>query len=178
MLDRPMNQWGERDFLRRAYIFARDYSIDPSTQCGAILVPVSSNGTNLVTFGVNRFPKGVKCTPELLANREKKLFRIEHAERDAIFKAAMQGFPTLNATLYCPWYACSECAKAIIGAGIKRVVGHTTVMEKTPDRWMVTIREADEMLDDAGVIRDYLEGDLFDGDPDYSVLFDGRKFIP
>jgi len=172
-----MNQWSERDFLRRAYIYARDHSIDPSTQCGAILVP-ASNGTNLVTFGTNRFPKGVKCTSELLADREKKYFRIEHAERDAIFKAAMQGFPTLDATLYCPWYACSECAKAIIGAGIRRVVGHTTVMEMTPERWMVTIREADKMLDEAGVKRDYLEGDLFDGDPAYRVLFNGELWIP
>lgn len=177
MLDRSMNQWSERDFLRRAYIYARDQSIDPSTQCGAILVPVS-NGTNLVTFGTNRFPKGVKCTSELLADRKKKYFRIEHAERDAILKAAKQGFPTLNATLYCPWYACSDCAKAIIGAGIKRVVGHVSIMEKTPMRWLKSIMEADEMLDEAGVIRDYLEGDLFQGDSNYAVLFNGELWIP
>lgn len=176
MLNRPMNQWSERDFLRRAYIYARDHSIDPSTQCGAVLVP--NNGTNLVTFGTNRFPKGVKCTPELLADREKKYFRIQHAERDAILKAAMQGFPTDGAILYAPWYACSDCAKAIIGAGIKRVVGHVSIMEKTPDRWRTSIEEADEMLDEAGVIRDYLEGDLFDGDPVYSVLFDGKLWVP
>ncbi len=177
MLDKPMDQWSEHDFLRRAYIHARDYSIDPSTQCGAVLVP-AGNDTNLVTFGTNRFPQGVKCTPELLADRVQKYFRIEHAERDAILKAARQGFPTDNATLYCPWYACSECAKAIIGAGIRRVVGHTTVMEMTPVRWMATIREADEMLDEAGVKRVYLEGDLFDGDPAYRVLFNGGFWIP
>ena len=177
MLDRPMNQWSERDFLRRAYIYARDHSIDPSTQCGAILVP-ARNGTSLVTFGTNGFPKGVKCTPELLANREKKYFRIQHAERDCIMKAAMQGFATDGATIYAPWYSCNFCAQDIICAGIKRMVGHVSIMEKTPDRWMMTIREADEMLDEAGVIRDYLEGDLFDGDPAYSVLFDGKLWVP
>lgn len=177
MLDKPMDQWSERDFLRRAYIHARDYSLDPSTQCGAILVP-NGNRLNLATLGTNRFPKGVKCTPELLANREKKYFRIQHAERDAILKAARNGYSTEGATLYCPWYSCSECAKAIIGAGIRRVVGHTIVMDMTPGRWTATIEEANIMLDEAGVIRDYLGGNLFDGDSAYQVLFNGELWIP
>ena len=29
MLDKHINEWSERDFLRRAYIHARDHSIDP-----------------------------------------------------------------------------------------------------------------------------------------------------
>lgn len=177
MLDRPMNQWSERDFLRRAYIYARDHSIDPSTKCGAILVP---NGDRVLqsTFGTNRFPPGVKCTPELLADRDKKIFRIQHAERDCITKAAMRGTATENATIFCPWFACNYCAQDIICAGIKRMVGHVSIMEKTPDRWRASIEEADEMLDEAGVKRDYLEGDLFDGDPAYRVLFDGEFWIP
>ncbi len=177
MLDKPMDQWSERDFLRRAYIHARDHSPDTSTQCGAILVPAGSRW-NLATLGTNRFPPGVKCTPELLADRDKKIFRIQHAERDCIMKAARNGFTTDGAIMYCPWFACSYCAQDIICAGIKRMVGHQSIRDKTPERWMMTIREADEMLDEAGVIRDYLEGDLFEGDPTYSVLFDGELWIP
>jgi len=177
MLDKPMDQWSELDFLRRAYIYAKYHSIDPSTQCGAVFVPAEYR-SNLVTFGANRFPKGVKVTPELLADRDKKLFRMQHAERAAIYKAALQGFPTIDGTLYAPWFSCSECAKTIIDTGVRRVVGHVSVMKKTPERWIDTICEADEMLDDAGVERVYLEGDLFQGDPAYSVLFDGSYWIP
>ena len=177
MLDKHMNQWSELDFLRRAYIYARDESVDKSTQCGAILVP-DGNRVLQSTLGTNRFPPGVKCTPELLADRDKKLFRIQHAERDAIMKAAARGTATFGGTIYCPWFACNYCAQDIICAGIKRMVGHLPIMEKTPDRWLDSIHEADEMLDEAGVIRDYLEGDLFDGDPAYSVLFDGKLWVP
>jgi hypothetical protein len=58
------------------------------------------------------------------------------------------------------------------------MVGHVSIMEKTPDRWRASIEEADEMLDEAGVVRDYIEGDLFEGDPAYSVLFNGELWIP
>ncbi len=176
MLDKPVDQWTEFDFLRRAYIHARDYSLDPSTQCGAVLLPVG--GVELVTFGTNRFPPGVDCTSEMLADRETKYFRVQHAERDCILKAARNGFATQDATLYCPWFSCAECAKAIICAGIKRVVGHRSIMRKTPQRWRGTIHAADRMLDEAGVERDYLEGDLFDGDSSYSVLFDKELWVP
>jgi dCMP deaminase len=176
MLDKPMNEWIELDYLRRAYIYARDFSIDPSTQCGAVLVP--EGRPNLATFGANRFPKGVKVTPELLADRNSKLCRIQHAERDAIYKAALNGLTTLDATLYAPWFACNECAKAIIASGIKLVVGHQTIMKMTPERWRFSIEEADKMLDEAGVGRIYLEGDLFEGDSHYAVLFNGELWIP
>jgi deoxycytidylate deaminase len=103
---------------------------------------------------------------------------MQHAERAAICKAALNGYSTLNATLYAPWFACNECALDIIDAGIKLVVGHQTIMKMTPERWRVSIEEADEMLDEAGVGRIYLEGDLFGGDPAYSVLFNGELWIP
>ena len=177
MLDKPIDQWSERDFLRRAYIHARDHSLDPSTQCGAILVP-SGDRINLATLGTNRFPPGVKCTPEILANRDKKIFRVQHAERDCIMKAARNGYATEGGTMYAPWYSCNYCAQDIICAGIKHMVGHVSIMEKTPDRWRASIEEANEMLDEAGVIRDYLEGDLFDGDPVYAVRFNQELWIP
>ena len=176
MLNKHTDKWTERDYLRKAYIYARDHSIDPSTQCGAVLVP--KGRPNLATFGANHFPRGVKVTPKLLADRDKKLFRMQHAERAAIYKAALNGFATKDATLYAPWFACNECAKAIIDAGIKLVVGHQAIMQMTPERWRVSIEEADEMLDEAGVGRIYLEGDLFEGDCAYAVLFDGTLWVP
>jgi dCMP deaminase len=177
MLDKNMDQWTELDFLRKAYIYARDASTDPSTQCGAVLVPRGHGGT-IATFGANHFPRGVECTPEMLADRDVKLFRMQHAERAAICKAALNGFATNDATMYAPWYACNECAKDIIDCGIKRVVGHQSIMDKTPERWAVSIGHANLMLDEAGVSRVYLEGDLFDSDPAYAVLFNGKLWVP
>jgi dCMP deaminase len=177
MLNKPLPEWTACDFLRKAYINARDFSDDPSTQNGSVLVP-AGYPLNRVFFGANRFPSGIKVTPERLADRDTKLAFMQHAERDAIFKAARNGISTDGATLYCPWYACIECAKAIIGAGITRVVGHLQAIQKTPDRWKENIQVAEKMLDEAGVERTYLVSDLFGSDPDYQVLFNGEYWIP
>lgn len=45
-----------------------------------------------------------------------------HAEMNAIIQAAKNGVSTDGATLYCRMEPCLDCAKAIINAGIVRVV--------------------------------------------------------
>ena len=171
------------DWLRIAYRNARDFSDDLSTQCGAVLV---SEDGNQVVFGANHFPKGVKVTDARLTKRPDKYLYVEHAERDCILSAALRGVATLGATLYAPYFSCADCARAIIGAGIKEVIGHQSVMDRTPDRWMESIVAGDTMLDEAGVHRTYINGKLFeDGevfgeDPNliFEVLFDGRLWTP
>jgi len=48
--------------------------------------------------------------------------RTTHAEMNAIVQAALHGVALKDATLYCRMEPCLDCAKAIISAGIKRVV--------------------------------------------------------
>ena len=45
-----------------------------------------------------------------------------HAEMAAILSCARTGISLQNATLYCSTFPCHNCAKHIIGSGIKRVV--------------------------------------------------------
>ncbi len=162
-------------WLRCAYMSAKKFSEDPSTQCGAVLVPEGYRD-NQVCFGSNHFPKGVEVTPERIDDRDTKLFFMVHAERDAIYKAALRGISTLDATLYVPWFACADCAQAIIQSGIRQVVGHQQVMDKTPARWVDSIQAADVMLDEAGVKRSYYDGQLFTDD--FQVLFNGGLWTP
>jgi dCMP deaminase len=48
--------------------------------------------------------------------------RTTHAEMNAIVQAARYGIAIDGATIYCRMTPCLDCAKAIINAGIKRVV--------------------------------------------------------
>ena len=48
--------------------------------------------------------------------------RIMHAEMAAICTAARRGTPLMGGTLCTTTYPCHECARLIIGAGIRRVV--------------------------------------------------------
>ena len=125
-------------------VAARD-SDDPRTQNGAVL----RAKTGYVVAAANTMPAG-SLRPDRLQPPLKYSF-MEHAERNVIYLAARQGVVTDKATLYCPWFACCECARAIIQAGVVRVVGHTKPRLLTPERWQETILRADDMLRDAGI---------------------------
>ena len=93
---------------------------------------------------------------------EERYQYIEHAERSAIFKALMDGFDTTNSTLYCTRFPCSDCARAIIAAGVSRIVVKSG-FGKEPDttathtrRWKESQRTALKMLRLSGITVRYL----------------------
>jgi len=181
-MDRHYKDYDAKEWLRIAYRNARDFSDDPSTQCGAVLI---SEDGNQIVYGANHFPKGVKITEERMQRPTKYAF-MEHAERDCILNAALRGVSTLGATLYSPWFSCCDCARAIIGAGIKEVIGHQSIFDMTPDRWIESIEIGNKMLDEAGVYRTSIVGKLFKDDEvfgedpnlKFEVLFDGKLWTP
>jgi dCMP deaminase len=144
----------DRHFLELAYEYAKKFSPDPRTQNGAVIV--NPNTLEIISYGANRFPDGVKNLPERLQPENKRDY-LEHAERDAIFSALRQGKNTQGATMYVPWFACSDCAKAIIGAGIRCVVGHLTPCATT-NTWTPSINIGLTMLEEANVNYRYFDG--------------------
>lgn len=151
------------DYLREAIRFASENSQDPRTHNGAIL----RSGSRLV-YGTNRFT-GTVFDRDRQAAIAQKYDLIEHAERDAIYRAAAAGVPTAGATLYCPWFACTDCARGIILAGITEVVGLISLRRATPARWENNISLAEMLLFDAGVSLRWLNGPV-----GASVLFGGE----
>jgi len=118
-------------------------SPDPSTQNGAILVR-----DDIVGRGYNCFPDGVEYLPERW-KRPIKYSYIEHAERNAIFNAARCGSCAAGTTLYCTWFACADCARAIIQAGVVRVVG--VAKHASHGQWNESISIGDIMMAEAGI---------------------------
>ena len=155
----------ELDYLREACRYATQHSHDPETQNGAVLV------TNRVTiYAANCVPPGVARSEHRLSRPFKYDF-IEHAERAAIYKAAATGAATAGATLYCPWFACTDCARAIISAGIKEVVGLIVLRNATPARWLLKVELAEKMLAEACVSQRLLTDTV-----GVTIRFDGRDF--
>jgi len=151
------------ELLHEACRHAAVFSVDPHTQNGALLLSAAGD----IVLSANTLPD-IAATPERL-QRPKKYMYIEHAERNAIYLAAKRGICTDQATLYVPWFACADCARAIIQAGVKRVVGHIVPWLQTPDRWKASVQAADDMLQEAGVIASYLDDEL-----NVSFMFDGK----
>jgi len=155
--------------LHQAYLYASQYSHDDNTQVGAIVITSWYN----YTYGANRFTSLKQCLPSNL-ERSRKYPRIEHAERDAIFKATREGITLNNASIVCPWATCSDCARAIVLSGIKTVYAHKEALDKTTERWKDSIEVAKEILKDGGV--EYI---LWSGKVgDCTNLFDGEIWYP
>jgi len=139
------------ELLQLAYCHGNLMSPDPSTKNGAILV--SHDGR--ISKGFNGLPRGIPDNQkeEVLTNRELKYKYILHAEECSILTAARDGIRTKEAVLYCPFYACLDCAKMIITSGISRVVGHSNIMSiaSSHTKWAQTITDAWHLMHNAGV---------------------------
>ncbi len=162
-----------KTFLEETYRYAAFRSDDDSTQNGSLLILSDKSFVG----GANHFVDGVQRTPERLERPEKYNYFV-HAERDAIFNAALLGYSgTSEATLYCTWYACTDCARAIIQCGIRRVIGHKAMFDMTPDRWRETIQKAFVMLGEAGVETWVYDGKIFEND-EIQLKFNGSSWCP
>lgn len=159
-----------RTYMSRAYLKARQ-SPDPSSQNGAILITMREHTPCVLVNGYNHFYDGI---PPIVDDRDTKLENIEHAERDALFLAAKRGFRTQGSILICPWQACTECARAIIGCGVGAIVIHKERCDLTDPRWLPKVNKAMGWLRDSGVWIHELEGPI-SADP---ILISGRLWSP
>jgi dCMP deaminase len=141
----------DRKYLELARYIAENWSKDPSTKVGAVLVNWQANQEFI---GYNGFPRGVIDSLERLENREVKYELIVHAEVNAILKA---GTMSRGSTLYV-WPSfdnppiCSNCAKIVIQAGVKEVVGYAeNLNDPRVVRWAKSIVQSRTMFIEAGV---------------------------
>lgn len=137
-----MNKWDDR-FMTMAEMVAT-WSQDPSTKVGAVIVDPARK--RVVSMGYNGFPRGVDDNPLRLADRFERLSLTVHAELNSILHARepLDGF-----TIYvAPLHPCSNCAAALIQAGIKRVVYR---QPQFAARWEDSFNMASKVLTEAGV---------------------------
>jgi dCMP deaminase len=157
----------ELRILRRAVDFGMHRSGDPRTRVGAA-VKFGSDPLDVI-FGANRLPEGVEENDARASPKHKARY-IEHAERDVLYACAREGIKTKGAIMYAPWFACCQCARAIIGAGIREVVGLMSLRSMTPARWSDDIAAAHQMLGEAGVAMRWVTAEL-----GTTILFDGKE---
>ena len=158
------------NYLKLAFHIAATESEDISTQVGAVLVNMSGS---IIGIGANRYPAKILRLPERFKRPEKYIY-IEHAERNAIYAAAQKGYATYGSTMYASWFACADCARAIIAAGVQHVIGYKPMFDDyTQPRWQASIQAGNTMLDEAGVTRTYYEGTAIQG---VEILFDGMRW--
>ena len=135
-------KWAKR-FMETARLVS-SWSKDPSTKVGAVLV---TNDNRIISVGYNGCPRSCDDLHELYVDRERKYRRVTHAEINGILNADGR---TKNMTLFCTHIPCSQCASAIIQAGIISVIVPELDREYML-RWADSIKESVLMFEEANV---------------------------
>lgn len=115
-----------------------------STKVGAVIVTPQKR---VVSTGYNGEPYGASDSPSREAPALKYLYR-EHAERNAIYNAAAIGVSIFGASLYSTKFPCADCARAIVQAGLARVVCPAPTPSKT---WAKSQQAAKTILQECSV---------------------------
>lgn len=149
-----MNKVWDEYFLDLIPLIASK-SKDPSTKVGAI-TSGQDHGTR--TTGFNGFPAGVEDDIERVPERYERPAKYKwtvHAEMNAVIYAAKVGIPLNGCFIYVDWHPCTNCAGAIIGAGIKEVIidGDSASYNNLDlrARWKEDHDIAGQMFSEAGV---------------------------
>jgi dCMP deaminase len=153
-LENPFLSKWDRRFLRIAEE-VRLWSKDPGTKVGCVLV----NERRILSTGYNGFPQTISDDLDRYIDREYKLSVTVHAEANAILNAAKNGTKVQGSTLYVTFPPCSQCASAIIQAGVAQIVCPDPA--SAPERWRSNFQAANNLFYEAGVkILYYSNADL------------------
>lgn len=109
--------WDEY-FLKLAML-ASERATCPRMHCGCVLV---KNRFVLATGYNGSLPEQPHCEDVGCLVVDNHCVRTNHAEINALVQAAIHGVTIKGATAYITNMSCTTCAKALIAAGISRVV--------------------------------------------------------
>ena len=137
-------------YYRHAQSIADNFSKDPSTKVGAVFIYPKT--LHILSVGYNGMPRGVN---EKLAERWERPLKYkltEHAERNAIYNAAMSGTSLTDSICIASMFPCADCARGIIQSGCRMVIslkleesGNADRLERWRPDWelsMMMLREA------------------------------------
>ena len=116
----PRPAWDEY-FLKLAML-ASERATCPRMHCGCVIV----KNNHVLATGYNGSVAGQPhCEDVGCLVENNHCIRTNHAEINALVQAANQGDSVEGSTIYITNLSCTTCAKAMIAAGVKRVVVFT-----------------------------------------------------
>jgi len=144
-------------FMNLVYLIAMR-SHDPKTHVGAVIVKPDNS---IVSTGYNAFPYGVidcwreECKDKLCekcrTERPYKYFFFSHGESNAVLLAARNGHSTTGCRMYTNGIPCTNCAKAVIQAGIIEVITDKQWTTDANSKWKEEAEISKQMFFEASV---------------------------
>ena len=115
-------------FYLKTALNAAELSYCERKKVGAVLV--DGSGKNILAYGFNGTVSGFPNVCEVNGMTDHK--KVLHAETNAIMKVAKSTQSTEGSYLFLTLSPCSECAKLIIQAGIKKVYFSEIYRDSSP----------------------------------------------
>lgn len=136
-----------KKYLELAEHMADLFSKDPSKKVGAIVLAPDS--LQILSMGYNGMPRGVAEDRAERWEKPRKYMYVEHAERNCLYNACRHGTPLEGSIAVVTLYPCSDCARALIQAGIQTLVSYEPDLED--DRWGEHFKVSKEMFEETGI---------------------------
>ena len=134
-------------------------SKDRNTHHGAVIV---GQDNEIRSTGYNSFVRGLDDNVEARQERPEKYFFFEHAERNAIYNAALCGIKLKGCRMFASGIPCADCARGIIQSGIVEVIAFIRGSEHNVDLWNEHTKRTIEMFNETGVKLRYYDEELID----------------
>ena len=123
-------------------------SKDTSSKVGAVVL---GPGYEVRSVGYNGAPRGCSADEDARGvTRPEKYFWFSHAELNTITNAARVGIPLAGSTIVVTHFPCMDCARAIVQAGIVRVVTNQPDPQFA-QRWDEHMKRARQLFEECGV---------------------------
>jgi dCMP deaminase len=142
-------RWDQRYIQLARYIGS--WSKDRSTKVGCVIV---GSLNEIRAIGYNGFVRGADDDDDEKHRRPNKYVWTEHAERNAIYHAALVGISLKGCRMYLPWFPCVDCARAIVQCGIAELIAIEP--DVNHERWGADFSNSIELLKEAGITVRYL----------------------
>jgi len=133
-------------FMSLVYLIGMK-SKDDSTHLGAVIV---AEDNTIISVGYNGLPRGVRYSYQR-QQRPEKYYWFEHAERNAVFNAIRIGANIKDSIMYTNGTPCCDCARAVIQAGIKKVIVDKSWDSGNKDIWLEQSKKSRVMFAEAGI---------------------------
>jgi len=132
-------------------------SKDERTHIGAVIIGPDKE---IKRTGYNSFVRGLCDHVESRQEKPEKYFWFEHAERNAIYNAALIGTSLKGCKMYTNGIPCMDCAKGIIQTGIIEVIVDKKWNEGNGDTWSEHSKRTIQMFDEVDMKLTYWSGEL------------------
>lgn len=133
-----------KKFYQLATFQAIIFSKDPAKKvCALFIAPETYQ---ILSAGYNGMPRGIDEKIESRWERPIKYKYVVHAETNGIYNSSLNGVSLNNSICVVTMFPCSNCAKALIQVGVKKIITNEPNLDH--ERWGEDFKYSLELLNE------------------------------